>query len=179
MRVVVLAALAACGGNPVIPQPDAACGDGGCVVSCTAVLTGNVDETVASQTTCPMLLPGSGNSEGHTMIDFVIPSRMLATDLAVRIDLGALPTLGAYTSETTAIWSALAIQPKPARGTCIFNAGNLADPEGSFALDVNALTTATADGCLDVTMFVLPYTDETGNQTDCGSVTTETLQLTF
>jgi hypothetical protein len=177
--MVVFSALAGCGGNPAIPQVDAPCGDGACVAPCTAVLTGNVDETVVSQNSCPMLLPGSGNSEGHTMIDFIVPSQALATDLAVRIDLGPLPTLGTYTAETTAIWSSLAIQPKSARGTCIFNAGNLAVPEGRFSLDLDSLTASTGHGALAVTMFVLPYTDEMGTQTDCGPVATEDLQLSF
>ena len=179
MRRFALTALAACGGNPAAPVVDAPCGDGACVAACTAVLTGNVDEMVVSENTCPTLLPGTGNSEGHTMIDFIVPSQALATDLAVRIDLGPVPTLGAYTSETTAIWSALAIQPKPGRGTCIFNAGNLADPEGHFSLELTSLTPSTQHGELTVTMFVLPYTDEMGNQTDCGPGATEELQSSF
>jgi hypothetical protein len=179
MRLLLVSAIAACGGNPAAPQVDAACGDGACVAPCTAMLTGNVDETVVSQAVCPVLQPGSGNSEGHTMIDFLVPSQLLATELAVRIDLGPLATLGTYTSETTTIWSAIAIQPKPMHGTCIFNAGNLAVPAGYFALDVGSLTASTGHGSLAVTMFVLPFTDELGSQTDCGPITTEDLQLMF
>jgi hypothetical protein len=63
-------------------------------------------------------------------------------------------------------------------GTCIFNAGN-AVPAGYFALDVGSLTASTGHGSLTVTMFVLPFTDELGTQTDCGTITIEDLQLMF
>jgi hypothetical protein len=113
------------------------------------------------------------------MLDFLVPSEALGTKLGVRIDLGPAPTLGSYSSETTAIWSAIAIRSVPVHGACVYTAGSTSIPNGSFTLDVHAFETLTAHGALVLTMFVLPRTTEQGVQTDCGPGTTENLDLHF
>lgn len=156
---------------------DASSCDGTCVRPCTAILTGNVDETTTSFDVCPQLQPGVGASSGHTMIDFVVPSRILGP-LAVRIDLGATAMSGLYSMETTRIWSAIAAVP--VRGSCIFTAGNESVPMGYFALNMDAIDGAsTGHGSLAMTMAVLPFASDQGDESDCGSKTTEVLAVRF
>jgi hypothetical protein len=174
--------LAACGDNRAAPTSDAgACATAPC--PCTAVLTGNVADTTRSADTCPVLEPGSGPSTGHTMLDFLVISQALGTQLGVRIDLGAVATTGTYSSATTRVWSAIAIKNVPVHGACVFTAGSTSVPAGNFTLTVDSIAKtiddAVAHGSLAVTMFVLPQTTEAGAQTDCGPGPTEDLALTF
>ncbi len=169
----------ACGDNHGVRSTDAtmdaSSGGGGC----TAILTGNVAETTTSFEVCPQLQPGVGKSSGHTMIDFVVPSSILGP-LAVRIDLGATAMPGLYSTETTRTWSAIAVENVPVRGSCIFTAGDESVPMGYFALNLDAIEGAsTAHGSLALAMAVLPFASDQGDQSDCGSNTTEALAVRF
>lgn len=184
--LVVICLVAACGDNVAPAVADAAsCGDSGCVVACSAAFTGNFEETSSSPKACPLLMPGAGDSEGHTMIDFLVPSPALGTSLGVQIDLGATPTVGGYASESTRLWNAIAIKNVPIKGACVFTAGAMSVPTGSFRLHLDGLdlasvpASATAHGLLTLSLFVLPRTTEQGEQTDCGANTTETMILHF
>jgi hypothetical protein len=181
MRWLLVIALAACGDNEVPGRPDAAPRpDSAPAGACAATLTGNVTEASRADALCPRLLPAA--TMGHTMIRFVVASTAMGTSIGINIDLGAQPATGAYSSETTAIWSALAIETTPAvDGACIFTAGAMSVPAGNFQLRIDAidLVAGTVHGELSLLMFVLPRTTEQGVQTDCGAGTTESLVVTF
>lgn len=163
--------VAACGDNRAPAPPDAA--------ACAAVWQGNIDERDASSAQCPMVLAGAGESEGHVVLTFEAPSAALGTVLGIQLDLGAAPAPGAYTSETTRPWTALAIQSVADAGACVFTAGSNSTPAGSFVLDLDAIDAETAHGSLALILFVLPQTTEQGMQSDCGPGTTEHVELTF
>ena len=180
--VLVLGALAACGDNHALPPIDApACDDARCIAPCTAVLTGNLVDTSSSVDECPLVMPGTGDATGDTMLDFLVASPMLGTQLGVRIDLGPTPTASTYTSETTTLWSAIAVRPVAMRGSCIFTAGSASTPAGSFTLELTAIDLAASlsHGSLALQMFVLPATSEQGVQSECGPGTTEELGISF
>jgi hypothetical protein len=180
--IVGLVGLAACGDNNVPAAPDAApFADSAPIGACSAMLTGNATETTTSDDLCPMLMPGAGASTGHTLLHFVVASKVLATNLGISIDLGTQPTASVYSSENTPVWAALAIETTPVDGACIFTAGASSVPAGSFELRLDALdlVAGTAHGELSLLMFVLPRTTEQGMQTDCGAGTTESVVVTF
>lgn len=181
MKWLLVLALAGCGDNQVPAAPDAARpADATVLTGCAVEMTGNAVETARSDALCPRLLPAA--TMGHTMIRFVVASHVLATSIGINIDLGAQPTTGVYSSETQPIWSALAIETTPAvDGACIFTAGAMSVPAGSFELRIDAidLVAGTVHGELALLMFVLPRTTEQGVQTDCGAGTTESVVITF
>ena len=181
MKWLLVIALAACGDNQLPARPDAAPhADAAPAGACSVTLTGNITEDSRADALCPRLLPAA--TMGHTMIRFVVASKAMATSIGINIDLGAQPPAGAYSSEITPIWSALAIETTPAvNGACIFTAGSMSVPAGNFQLRVDAidLDAGTVHGELALLMFVLPRTTEQGVQTDCGPGTTEALALTF
>ena len=180
MKYAILIVLAACGDNARPATPDARpVPDSAPAAVCNATLTGNVAEMLGSDALCPRLLPAT--TMDHTLIRFVVASRVMAANIGINIDLGAQPTAGTYSSETTAIWSALAIETTPVNGACIFTAGASSVPAGSFDLGLDAvdLAAGTSHGQLSLLMFVLPRTTEQGMQTDCGAGTTESVAITF
>lgn len=180
MKYAVLLALVACGDNTPPATPDARkVPDSAPAAACNATLTGNIAELIGSDALCPRLLPAT--TMDHTLIRFVVASHVMAANIGINIDLGDQPTAGGYSSETTAIWSALAIETAPVNGACIFTAGASSVPAGSFELRLDALDLAagTAHGQLSLLMFVLPRTTEQGMQTDCGAGTTESVVITF
>jgi hypothetical protein len=180
MKYAILLALAACGDNAEPAKPDARpVPDSAPAAACSATLTGNVAEVTATDALCPRLLPAT--TMDHTLIRFVVASHVMAANIGINIDLGAQPTAGEYSSETTPIWSALAIETAPVNGACIFTAGASSVPAGSFELHLDALDLAagSAHGQLALLMFVLPRTTEQGMQTDCGAGTTESVAITF
>ncbi|MEO6777239.1 MAG: hypothetical protein ABI467_30200 [Kofleriaceae bacterium] len=181
MKSLVLLALAACGDHLGPAAADAARTTDAPNGACSATLTGNVEEVTTSDQLCPSLTPGAGASMGHTMLHFVVASRVLATNLAITIDLGARPTTTVYSAENTPIWTALAIETAPVDGACVFTAGASSVPAGSFALQLDAIdaATGTSHGRLALLMFVLPRTTEQGMQTDCGAGTTESVAIRF
>lgn len=180
MRVALLIALAACGDNQIPAAPDAApFADSAPAGACSMMLSGNATEMASSDALCPKLMPAT--TMGHTLIRFVVASRVLAANIGINVDLGAQPTASVYSPENTSIWSALAIETAPVNGACIFTAGSSSVPAGNFELGLDAIDLAagTAHGHLAVLMFVLPRTTEQGMQTDCGAGTTESLAVTF
>lgn len=180
MKHAILIALAACGDNAQPATPDAArIPDSAPTAACSATLTGNVAEITSSDALCPKLLPAATMND--TLIRFVVASHVMAANIGITIDLGTQPTAGAYSSETTQIWSALAIETAPVNGACIFTAGASSVPAGSFELRLDSLDlgAGTAHGQLALLMFVLPRTTEQGMQTDCGAGTTELVVITF
>jgi hypothetical protein len=180
MKCAILIALAACGDNTAPAAPDARpVSDSAPAGACSATLAGNIAELTSSDALCPRLLPAT--TMDHTLIRFVVASHVMAANIGINIDLGDQPTAGAYSSETTQIWSALAIETAPVNGACIFTAGSSSVPAGSFELRIDAidLGAGTAHGQLTLLMFVLPRTTEQGMQTDCGAGTTESVVITF
>jgi hypothetical protein len=159
------ASLAACSGSSDRGAPT----DGGDAAPCTAVFRDNFAETWSGPPDCATVDPGGG----HTTLVLQIPSRSLATDVAITIDLGAAPVPGDYSATTlTTPWQAYARHDFDMTA-CVYHAGNDAVPHGSFTL---ALTGAGdhPHGQLELALYVLsrPYTY-------CGETTTEQLTVGF
>ncbi|MEO6773406.1 MAG: hypothetical protein ABI467_10315 [Kofleriaceae bacterium] len=167
----LVAALGACDRSTEAP-PDALAG-------CQVELSGNVLESISSTTSCPVLVPGAGATEGDTLLDFKVASQALGGDLAIELDLGPAPTPGHYASDTTALWNAMAARSVPPGGACLYLAGNNSTPAGDFMLELATIDEDTAHGELALTLFVLPRTADDGTPTDCGPGTTEAVQLRF
>src|SRR4051812_6562372 len=109
--------LAACGDNLAPAAGDAAsCGDASCIVSCSASFSGNFEETSNSPKSCPQLMPGAGDGDGHTMIFFLVPPPPPAPSLGVKIDLGPPPTMGFFSAKNPRLWNAVAIKSVPIKG---------------------------------------------------------------
>ena len=163
MKAAVVVVIAACGRS----HPP----------SCTAELSGNYSETATSAKTCPTLGPGAGATAGDTLLHFKIASRAIHADYAIDLDLGRLPTPGAYNSSTTELWTAVATKLVAPGGACVYQASNNTTPNGDFTLELTSIE--PAHGTLALRMFVLPRTSDDGRQTDCGPGTTEQLDLRF
>lgn len=147
------------------------------VATCEVELAGNFVEASASAKNCPKLATGAGATAGDTLLQFSIASRRLHDPLTVSIDLGAVPSPGAYSSGTTILWHASGIQPVGKAGACVFEAGNNATPTGDFALELSSL--APAHGTLVLHLYVLARVSEDGHQTTCNRGTTEQLLVRF
>lgn len=157
----------------------AACGRSHGPPACTVELAGNYRETTSSPQNCPTISLGAGASAGDTLLHFKIPSRVIHAAYAIDLDLGRMPTPGAFNSSTTELWSAVATKLVPPGGACVFQASNNTTPTGDFTLELSAIDRAAAHGILAVRMFVLPRTSDDGAQTDCGAGTTEQLRVRF
>jgi hypothetical protein len=161
-RLLVL--VAACGGSAA--KPDAALDAS---TRCTAVFTGNFAETSTSDA-CAM----AGSAEnGDVQLTLTVPSQVLSSDMIGTFDLGPAPTPGAYSSRTVVFWRMRAAQ-RIGQGSCLYAAGTLQVPQGSFDLQLTSLDAETMHGTLDLTQFVLGFPS-----TDCGDTDTEHLSLSF
>ena len=164
-----LLVLAACGDNLTVPidaavAPDAA-------IHCAAAFSGNFVETSAADA-CAVV---SRDAAGRVTLALAVPTTTLAPSLMVTIDLGPAPLAGFDSSETTATWAARGAR-LVGTGACIYAAGSMAVPHGSFALTLTSIDTAvgSAHGDLQLALFVL-----SSSATDCGSDDTERLDLAF
>lgn len=156
----------------------AACGDGGRALSadatapepaCNAQFSENFTETWAGLPGCANLDP----SDGHTTLRLAIPSRTLAAQLDIAIDLGAAPAPGTYTSESLATpWSADALHEFEMT-SCLYHAGAASVPPGTFRLALDTID-PRAHGTLDLMLYVLgrPYTY-------CGETNIERVMINF
>jgi hypothetical protein len=156
-----------------------ACHRGEPPAGCTVELTGNFDERTTSPKHCPKLAAGAGATRGDTLLQFEVGSRTLRGNIAITLDLGPVPTPGAYNSGTTALWSAAGTKLVPPDGACVFQASNNSTPTGDFVLELAAIDRTTARGSLSLQLFVLPRVEDNGHQTDCGSGTTEDIRIAF
>lgn len=147
------------------------------VATCEVELAGNFVEASASAKNCPKLAAGAGATGGDTLLQFSIAAKKLHDPLTVSIDLGAVPSTGAYSSGTTTLWHASGIQPVGKAGACVFEAGNNATPTGDFALQLTSVD--PAHGVLVLHLYVLPRVSEDGHQTVCNRGTTEQLVVRF
>jgi len=167
ITLACLVVLAACGDNG---RPAPADGTGTAVESpCAAKFSENFTEAWAGPVNCAAI----ETVDGHTTLQFAIPSQKLASELAITIDLGEAPAAGTYTSQTLATpWSADALHEFEMT-SCLYHAGTAAIPPGTFKLDLDAIG-EQAHGTLDMVLYVLarPYTY-------CGETNIEHLSLTF
>ena len=131
-RGALLALLAACGGGGHAHPPDAPVDAG-----CTATFSGNFADSSSGPSDCPTLGAGSAATE----LDFTVASMQLESGLAIAIDLGSAPAVGAYSSETVSSWSATAMRDVKT-GKCALNAGTDAAPQGAFQLSLSAFDPA-------------------------------------
>jgi hypothetical protein len=159
-----LALLVACGGNSA-PATDT-CADAGaaCGSACVAAFAGNFASSSASADNCAQL---SGS-----MLAFAVASSELDAPLMIAIDLGHAGS-GVFSSETAPSWSALASRSTTA-GECVYSAGALSVPTGSFAMTIATIDASSAHGELRVVQYVLAQPT-----VDCGSGDTETVDLQF
>ena len=127
---------------------------------------------------CPIVRSG-GIVADDLSLDVEIPIAVVQTSIGDTIDLGATPTVGVFSSETTALNGAHSRSRACMTGACIYNAGMNAIPQGSFTLTLDALDGATGHGTLDIVQYVLRYVDEQGHESDCGPDDTESLELVF
>lgn len=173
----MMMALAACTGPGDALPPDAAHRDAALDApppparACMATYAGNFAETDTFAANCASVAAGSG----ATALGVAVPALALGSDIAIQIALADPPALGAYSSESTATWSAMATE---ILGTsrCYYTAGDAAVPPGSFTMTLSSvdLAAGSAHGELAMTLAVLP-----GAETDCGSDNAELLSLVF
>jgi len=162
-----LAALAGCGGSHAAPPdvaPDAA-------PACTATFSGNFAEVDAAATCASIVV----DAQHDASLELALPVAALDAKLVVSIALGTAPAPGQISSDTVALWSAVATE-HVGSGSCRYSAGASAVPPGSFALALAAIDVAagTAHGTLALTLYVL-----TAPGTDCGPSDTEQVTLAF
>jgi len=137
--------------------------------ACTAVFRDNFAETWTGPVDCATV----DTADGHTTLAFAIPSRTIAAEFAIAIDLGAAPPAGIYTAESLVTpWSAHARQDFDMTA-CVYHAGTAAVPPGTFTLALDAAG-EHPHGRLDLQLAVLsrPYTY-------CGETHTERLTVVF
>ncbi|HEY3803440.1 MAG TPA: hypothetical protein VGL61_12565 [Kofleriaceae bacterium] len=174
-----LIALAACdGANDVAPDAPS-CPDAGpaCTSACIATFSGNFEASSAAAGNCASFQPGMQPSDIELV--FALASPMLDAPLQVSIDLGGAPGPGTYSSETSAMWSALGSRSAQASGSnvageCIYSAGAQAVPTGSFAMTLTSIDNAAAHGELRIEQYI-----QAQAQVDCGSGDNETIDVQF
>ena len=93
--------------------------------------------------------------------------------MIVSIDLGPTPTAGELSSETLASWHAVGAK-SIADGACVYSAGDLVTPHGSFTLTLTAVDAPAAHGTLEIVTYLHAV-----DSTSCGASDTETLDLVF
>ncbi len=140
--------------------------------ACTATWTGNVTDTADATAACATIAVGSGSDPNDAVLAIDVPSTVLASPLAVSIDLGDGATTGTYSSETVETWSALGLR-MAGSGGCAYVAGNQAVPTGSFTLALTALSPA-AHGMLSLVEYVQAMPG-----TSCGAGDNEMIGVTF
>ena len=180
MRVssFVLIALAACGGdNNHSADAGSSCADAGpaCGSACPVTFTGNLDASSSSPANCAQVGPGSGSASADSVLGFQLAGSGLDAPLAVSIDIGPSPSPGTYSSETSANWSALGSR-SAAMGECIYSAGALGVPTGSFTMTLAAIDPVggTAHGELRIVQYV-----QAQETVDCGSGDNEIVDVQF
>ena len=136
VKHLVLVVLAACGDNLAAPI------DAAPIATCAATFTGNFAEVSSTTDNCPVFRSG-GLVATDLSLDVEIAVAAVGTSIGITIDLGAAPTPGVFSSETTDAWSALAVA-HVASGACIYNAGTTAIPVGSFVLTLDSLVMGQA-----------------------------------
>ncbi len=179
MRVSTFAfiALAACGGDNNNHADAGSCPDAGpaCGSACPVTFTGNLDTSSISAANCAQVAPGSGSASADSVLGFQLAGSGLDAPLAVSIDLGPSPSAGTYSSETSVSWSALGSR-SAATGECIYSAGALGVPTGSFGMTLAAIepSAGTAHGELRIVQYV-----QAQESVDCGSGDNEIVDVQF
>jgi hypothetical protein len=153
----------------------AACGDNAhgvdAGVTCAATFAGNFADTTSSQQTCAQLTKASGSDD--VLLGFAIDSGVLGAQATISIDLGIAPATGAYSSETLATWHAVEARSIE-DGACVYSAGSVVVPTGSFQLQLGDLDAAGAHGSLSVVQYVHAV-----DSANCGPFDTEMIDVAF
>ena len=184
MRVSLVAvlALAACGSNNnTAVDAGSSCSDAGpaCGSACTATFTGNLDTSSVGESNCAQL--GSGSASSDVVLGLALSGSGLDAPFAVSIDLGPSPSSGTYSSETAIDWSAIGSRSaaaigSAAAGECVYIAGALGVPPGSFTLGLASIdpTAGAAHGELRIIGYV-----QAQEGVDCGSGDNEIIDAQF
>jgi hypothetical protein len=158
---MLLIAFAACGDNTAGPSttPDAFTG-------CSATFSGNFAETSTADQCATMT---------DAKLELMIPTTTLAAAVKVDIDLGSSVSVGSYSSDSVASWTARGVV-YVGDLVCVYSAGATAVPTGDFALHVASVdaVSASVHGSLMMTIYVLAFPG-----TDCGDGDTERVDLRF
>ncbi|HTR55407.1 MAG TPA: hypothetical protein VMJ10_32230 [Kofleriaceae bacterium] len=167
IALAALAVPAGCGGSHAAPPdvaPDA-------LPACTATFSGNFAEVDAAPTCASLVV----DAHADASLELALPVAALDARLVISIALGTAPAPGEISSDTVALWSAVATE-HAGSGTCRYSAGAAAVPPGSFELALTAIDIAasTAHGTLALTQYVL-----TAPGSDCGQSDTEQVSLAF
>lgn len=154
MRTLIAVVLAACGDNahPI---------DAAIARQCAATFSGNFAETSTGDGDCASL-------DADGVLTFSIMSSTLAAPLAIEISIGPHIGAGAYSPALVDDWSALVTSSIDSG--CVYSAGRDAVPNGSFALDLDA----SLHGTLHIDQYLHALVLD-----DCGSVSTETVEVAF
>jgi hypothetical protein len=158
LAVLALATTCACSVDPV-RAPDAAAVGPDAFVACTATFTGNFAEVATTATACA--------SATDAQLALTIPSTNLVAPLAVTLAIAPVP--GDFSSETTAMWSAIATRMIN-HDTCVLDAGDQVVPHGSFTLHLTSADhgTLVLDQPVRATMF-----------SACGTTLAEHVEVVF
>ena len=165
LAIIAVFTIGACGDNLREVIVDAAADVPG--PACVASFTGNFAEASSTFAACAKL-----DLDTETL-ELAVPSSTLGTSFQITIALGPSPSVGVYSSETTTTWRAIASEDVGGP-ECIYLASDATLPRGSFTLTLDQLEATSADGTLDLLMYVL-----TPPFTDCGPQLTEILALRF
>jgi len=139
--------------------------------ACTATFAGNFAEVDTAPACASVVVDALHDAS----LELALPVAALDAKLVVAIALGTSPAPGEWSSDTDALWSAVATEHSGS-GACRYSAGAAAVPPGHFDLVLTAVDIAagTAHGTLALTQYVL-----TAPGTDCGPSDTEQVTLAF
>src|SRR5262249_52213560 len=106
------------------------------------------------------------------VVTFDVPSMTIATSYAMTFDLGAAPVPGTFTAQTVSSWRSLATEEVSVTGECLFSAGSMAVPNGSFVLRLDSLSPLAGE--VSIVDYVLALAGTT-----CGAGDTEDVDVRF
>ena len=162
MKLLLVLGLAACGDN--LHGVDAG-------ATCTATFAGGFVDTTSSGAACAQVGKASGSDD--VLLGFAIDSRVLGAQATISIDLGVAPATGSYSSETLATWHAVEARSIN-DGACVYSAGSVVTPIGSFQLALAAVDGDSAHGSLSIVQYVHAV-----DGANCGPSDTETVDVAF
>jgi len=134
---------------------------------CDIVTTGDLDASSELATCASLVMDDAGTTS--LVVDTTTPE---LGRVRVSIDVGAAPSGGSLSAQTTDTWDAIVTGTGDAG--CAYQAGSDVVPHGNFALQWTQTDAGVPHGTLDVTLAV-----HSPPGTSCGASDVEYLHLTF